>query len=514
MNRTSSIGVGVDGCRTGWFYTVTDGTAICETGIAPDIAWLWNQCRTAKLILIDIPIGLSFSSHRACDTEARRFLGARKSSAVFPPPCRKALYAGSYEEACTINHAMLGKKISKQAWGIVPKIREVDEFLQSHHRARNTILESHPEVCFRILAGKPVIHPKKRKEGVAERLRILSRYLPDTEDMLKSALARYLRKEVQPDDILDSMVLAVAARSGKDQLLSLPAKPETDDTGLRMQIVYPRRSPGSILNRTAGLHGIQRRISEMIRRSDSESRVFPATEVYNETWMLRLILDWYSLQPGSKHPLSFSKKCRWYSEVLLPTQFKAEYQGDPLSESWTHADGAIGQFAIGKEAKGDLTLTPGARRFIVTEAKMFSKLSPGVTHAKYFDQAARNVACIAETLSRAKRKPDKFSKLAFYVLAPSEQIDAGIFTKKMNRENIEAKVKRRVEEYADHRPKGLLKDKRDWYRTWFLPTLEKIHLRCIGWEELIEYMKLRDLPSGKNLHQFYKKCLEYNGPER
>jgi hypothetical protein len=57
---------------------------------------------------------------------------------------------------------------------------------------------------------------------------------------------------------------------------------------------------------------------------------------------------------------------------------------------------------------------------------MFSVLSSGVTRATYFDQAARNVACIAEVLFRAKREPAKMGVLGFFVLAPDEQISGAV----------------------------------------------------------------------------------------
>ena len=48
------------------------------------------------------------------------------------------------------------------------------------------------------------------------------------------------------------------------------------------------------------------RISEMLRWSDGESKVFPPTLLYNEGWLLRLILDWFSTHEVKDHPISFS----------------------------------------------------------------------------------------------------------------------------------------------------------------------------------------------------------------
>jgi predicted RNase H-like nuclease len=82
------------------------------------------------LILIDIPIGLKNGGkgERLPDLGARRILKARKSS-IFPIPCREAVYMESYKKACEVNEKLTGKRISKQAWNIVSKIRDVNNFL-------------------------------------------------------------------------------------------------------------------------------------------------------------------------------------------------------------------------------------------------------------------------------------------------------------------------------------------------------------------------------------------------
>ena len=73
------------------------------------------------LVLIDIPIGLPKKESRLCDLLARDKLGPRRSS-VFTVPCRDAVYAKNYKEACHTNLRFLEKKISIQAWNICPKI--------------------------------------------------------------------------------------------------------------------------------------------------------------------------------------------------------------------------------------------------------------------------------------------------------------------------------------------------------------------------------------------------------
>jgi hypothetical protein len=67
---------------------------------------------------------------------------------------------------------------------------------------------------------------------------------------------------------------------------------------------------------------------------------------------------------------------------------------------------------------------------------MFSPLSGGTKRAAQFDQAARNVACIAELLHRAKRAPRTMDRLGFVVLAPAQQINAGVFGRLCEKDSI------------------------------------------------------------------------------
>ena len=245
------------------------------------------------------------------------------------------------------------------------------------------------------------------------------------------------------------------------------------------------------------------RNAELLDRCGGPARNFPPTDLYNEGWMLRLVLDWLSLNPNINHDLAFSDNDNWYSEALLPSIFLPRVRGDRLAESWTHADGVIGDFGIGVNREGDLSLTQGASRILVIEAKMFSKLSSGVKNASYFHQAARNVACIAEVIHRAQILPRRFAKIGFYVIAPESQIKEGIFAKQMAPEQILTVVRRRVSEYQEP-------EKNSWFEDWFIPTIDNIQIREISWEELISLIKQSDSTRGTEINAFYEKCLQFN----
>lgn len=232
-------------------------------------------------------------------------------------------------------------------------------------------------------------------------------------------------------------------------------------------------------------------------------RVFPATDLYNEGWMLRLVLDWFSRNRGVDHDLKFGESSGWYSEALLPSAFLPRKRGDKLAESWTHADGVIGHFCIGENGAGDLSLKANATQLVVTEAKMFSKLSAGVKNAAYFNQAARNIACIAELAKRAAIAPTSFDDIAFYVIAPQSRIDEGVFSPYMDAHAVRDVVRQRVAEYEE--PK-----KDQWFNDWFLPTSEIANIRCISWEEILTVISAQNEADGQSLGEFYAQCLEFN----
>jgi hypothetical protein len=243
-------------------------------------------------------------------------------------------------------------------------------------------------------------------------------------------------------------------------------------------------------------------IEAILQIYNPESPVFPPTILFNEGWCLRIILNWFSKNQMDGHPLSFEFNSTWYSEGLLRSPFLPREEGDKLSESWTHADGVIGNFKIRNKNTSEILLLPEAKRFVVLEAKIYSKLSQGVSHAGYYDQAARYVACIAELLRYSKNHPQNIQYLALHVLAPESQIKANTFTSNISKESIYKKVERRVGEYDD--------EKKSWFNEWFVPTLNKISIFAISWEEILESIKKVDPNTHDNIKRFYEKCLKYN----
>ena len=244
------------------------------------------------------------------------------------------------------------------------------------------------------------------------------------------------------------------------------------------------------------------RIAAMLDTASGDGTPFPPTVLYNENWMLRLVLDCLAASPSDSSPVPVAIGARWYSEARLPSAFLARYRGDPLAESHTHADGVLGHFSIGGTGKSDLVLGDGASQLSVIEGKMFSRLSPGVTNAPGFDQAARNVACTAEVLRRAGRHPSELSHLTFHVVAPQVQVEGGAFWDLVTKESIRRKVQQRVGAYE-----GALDD---WFEEWFLPTLHHISVGLVSWEQLMDHLSDVNPDWGRELSAFYEATLGFN----
>lgn len=229
---------GVDGCKGGWFYVGIDESS-AEFGVVDTVEELLENVDEDAPTLVDIPIGLPDEGDggRACDALARRVLGPKRSSSVFPVPSRPAVYAGSYQDAAELNRKALGKGLSKQSWAICPKIREVDRLLQETTHFQGRVREIHPEVCFWGVTGRAMSHSKKTREGARERLDALSGVWPPASDVVAQAFLEYGGFEAERDDMIDSLAAAICALQ-IEKCRTLPKEPERDSAGLPMEMVY------------------------------------------------------------------------------------------------------------------------------------------------------------------------------------------------------------------------------------------------------------------------------------
>ncbi|MBR0342503.1 MAG: DUF429 domain-containing protein [Oscillospiraceae bacterium] len=231
--------IGVDGCREGWVAAVLDhGELVIDS--YKDFNSLIECYPAFDTFLVDMPIGLKNNNgQKRPEKEARQVLGKR-SSTVFPVPCRKAVYSETEEEQKRANISILEKSLSRQSIAIIPKIKELDVFFKDHPEYKNTILESHPELCFTRLKGSLILSKKKELSGALERMDILSDYLSNVS--LQTLLDKAKEIQCNLDDLIDALCLAVTAALKAHGLTeTIPLKPEKDDCGLYMMMTVPKR---------------------------------------------------------------------------------------------------------------------------------------------------------------------------------------------------------------------------------------------------------------------------------
>lgn len=206
---------GVDACPGGWAVAVwrPDGTI--------ELSRVASFAETLPLdvavIAVDIPVGAPEIPPRPADVEARAFVGPRASS-VFPTPPLAVLDAPDYQEALRRHRELTGAGLSKQAFFLCRRMLEVEP----HAAGDERIVEVHPEVSFRALAGRPLSHSKHAPEGLEERRRLLEERgitLPTPPTGVPLA------------DALDAAVAAwTAARYARGEALALP-EGHTERTG-------------------------------------------------------------------------------------------------------------------------------------------------------------------------------------------------------------------------------------------------------------------------------------------
>ena len=230
--------IGIDACPYGW--CVVHGTqSEVRIDLIRDLAESKELLGQYPMTLIDIPIGLPDREHpRSVEERARRILSHRSSS-IFQTPSRRAVYAGSYEEALAHHRDYTGKGISIQSWHICPKIKEVDIFLKNNVTFVNILKEAHPEFCFHFLQKESIRIPsKKTREGRMVRLKILENWIPNVRETFAKARSNYKKKDVQDDDILDAFCLWAVGLLSQQYGLSTVIEDQEDAVGIPMNMHF------------------------------------------------------------------------------------------------------------------------------------------------------------------------------------------------------------------------------------------------------------------------------------
>jgi predicted RNase H-like nuclease len=216
--------LGVDACRAGWVGIALAGEHVdaYQTRTIGDLVTAALAGGELAVIAIDIPIGLPDNTRRRADVEARAAVG-RLASSVFMTPVRGALGFTDHSSASAHNRERAGEGISIQAFGILPKVREVDEWLPN---APCRVVEVHPEVSFAALNGAPLDVRKHTWAGALLRYQLLSGAGVVVGDLGDPGARAGV------DDVLDAAAAAWTARRVNDGTASsIPENAETFSDG-------------------------------------------------------------------------------------------------------------------------------------------------------------------------------------------------------------------------------------------------------------------------------------------
>ena len=211
--------------------------------------------------------------------------------------------------------------------------------------------------------------------------------------------------------------------------------------------------------------------------------------------MTRLLVS-VSIDAGIQFQgIDFGKIKKWYSEGLLSSPFLPRSRTDTLAEGYTHADMALGEFDVDASNRGDISIKSSEGTFGVIEAKMGSRLSTGTKNAPSYNQASRNVACIAfNTLSTNHN-------IFFFVVAPEQKIEEHEIRQQVDLKVILEKISNRFDSYEKNSHIYSLKEK----------VLERAST-CVcsvhSYESWLE--KLNSHSAYSSLVEFKNRCYIFN----
>lgn len=222
-----------------------------------------------------------------------------------------------------------------------------------------------------------------------------------------------------------------------------------------------------------------------------EKTMINPTILYNEGWMIRLLVKHSIKENIIIEGIKFKGINNWTSEALISSPF---IEAPKLREGYTHVDIAIGDFEVDYEISGKLILN-SPKLFGVIEAKMKSNLNPGTSNFKKYNQASRNVACIAKNLLGSD------CKSYFIVVAPKVMIEKNKINDQIDKKTILEQVEKRFDVYDDS-----FKTKESYSK--IIDNINKMTIISLSYEEWIN--KFTNLETKKKLENFYSNCKKWN----
>ncbi len=248
MNKSNVAPLtGVDGCKAGWIAVTQKPLEELQAKVFSRFCDLRQFVGEEAIIAVDMPIGLPDvigPGGRGPEKAIRPVLG-RLKNCVFSIPSRMAVYSElsaslpmpeklvAHQRASAIARKTSSppKGVSIQAFGIFPKIREIDEIIAPQYQ--HLLRETHPELVFWRLNGCKALNTRKKgMEGRKQRRQLLI-----SGGISSEFLDRSPPKGAAADDLLDACACLMTARRLADgTAVPHPAIPHFDSRGLQMAI--------------------------------------------------------------------------------------------------------------------------------------------------------------------------------------------------------------------------------------------------------------------------------------
>ncbi len=162
--------IGVDGCHGGWVAVALRDGSFESTLAAERVSEILRHYQGVKAVGIDIPIGAERGRFRQVDAAAKALLGSRRST-LFQIPPLEVLARPDFPSALALCRKITGKGFSKQSHGLRKRMQEVDATAKLDRR----IIEVHPELSFRAMAGGRPLATKKCWNGASVRKSLLEK---------------------------------------------------------------------------------------------------------------------------------------------------------------------------------------------------------------------------------------------------------------------------------------------------------------------------------------------------
>jgi len=227
---------------------------------------------------------------------------------------------------------------------------------------------------------------------------------------------------------------------------------------------------------------------------DTPKCLFPETLIFNEGWLLRSVLKgWIAESEGTGFGfLPFPPGATGYSEGQLYTPFRRGSH----REGNTHVDGIVGDFSI-TETKSGIVLKSNFRYIAAFEAKIFGRISPGVTNAPDFDQTSRTAACLINSILLAEPKGSYSAHLVIVYAEDNRYIDPDLHT----RDYVEKQITKRLQGFLKGAEPG---DTVERFASGWRDVLGNLGIHSYTWEQVLANIGSDDLV------EFYDLCKRFN----